>query len=74
MRSPPLLLLPLLLLLAACSDGYMTPKAYEMAVVWCEPHGGLRLAKMGLLSSSAWELDAHCVDRTVVSKRIPGQP
>lgn len=68
-------LLPLLLLLlAACSDGYMTPKAYDLAVKWCEPHEGLRAASMSRLSDSMWELEAFCKDQTRIQSRLPGRP
>lgn len=64
----------LILLLAGCTSGYITPKAYEMAASWCAPHSGLRWAKVSGFDTAYWTLEVVCKDGVEMEQRLKGEP
>lgn len=72
--KPLLLILFLLILLAGCTSGFITPKAYEMAASWCAPHGGLLWAKATNISREYWDLEVVCRDGVGLAQRLQGKP
>lgn len=63
-------------LLAGCSSGFITPKAYEMAAAWCSSHDGIRWAKVKVtnVSREYWELAVVCRDGVEMAQRLQGKP
>jgi hypothetical protein len=61
-------------LLAGCTSGFITPKAYEMAAAWCSSHDGIRWAKATNVSREYWELEVVCRDGVEMAQRLQGKP